>query len=609
MKVLGISAFYHDSAAALVINGEVVAAAQEERFIREKNTSKFPINAIKYALEEGGCNINDLDAVVFYDKPLLKFERILETVLSYTPGSFLFFIKFIRIWLKEKLFYRNKILSGLKQVGEFDKKKLKLLFSEHHLSHAASAFYTSGYAESAALTIDGVGEWATASIGFGKNEKLELKKVMNYPHSVGLLYSSFTYYLGFKVNSGEYKLMGLASYGVADSPEVNRFIKIIKEKLIEVKVDGSIWMNQAYFKYNGGLKMVDDELWRNLFGFSRRKEEGEITQAHCDLAMAIQLIVEEIIIDMAKEAKRLTGSDSLCLAGGVALNCVANGKLLKEKIFNRIHIQPAAGDAGGALGCALAVYYMYFNNKRTIELNKEAGIGAYLGPYFSDKEVLLMNKRTNAVAKAYPDFDELNRFVAEAISKGKVVGWFQGRMEFGPRSLGNRSILADARNADMQKKLNLKIKYREGFRPFAPSVLLEDLNDYFDLETESPYMLFIGQVTLKRRLKLPFNFDEMNVWEKLYTVRSEIPAITHVDFSSRVQTVAKENNPRFWELLMEFKKQTGCSVMINTSFNVRGEPIVCSPLDAYNCFMNTEMDFLVCGRYVYSKAEQPSNRM
>lgn len=605
-KILGISAYYHDSATALVIDGDIIAAAQEERFTRVKHTPDFPINSIKYCLEEAGLTIDELDAVVFYDKPLLKFERLIQTYYSFAPKGLISFLKAIPVWLNEKMFLKRNIYNGLAEIENYDKNKLKLLFTEHHLSHASSAFYASKFDNSAILTIDGVGEWTTTSIGIGQGNQIKLLKEMHFPHSVGLLYSAFTYYLGFTVNSGEYKLMGLAPYGNPKSEQTNKFINQIKSEIVEIKSDGSIWLNQKYFNYATGLRMANDDEWAELFGFPRREGEAELKQEHCNLALAIQSVTEEIVIQMAKEAKRLTNSDNLSLAGGVALNCVANGKLLKEGIFKNIYIQPAAGDAGGALGAALAVDYMYFDTKR--ETSKNATLdnmkGAYLGPEYSDKEIESVNKKTKAVYTKYEDFSELTKFIAEKLSNGNVVGWFQGRMEFGPRALGNRSILGDARNPEMQKKLNLKIKYREGFRPFAPSVLAEDCNEYFDLETDSPYMLLVSQVQKNRLKELPPNYNEMPLWDRLYTTRSDIQSVTHLDFSARIQTVHKETNPRYWKLINAFKSLTGYGVIVNTSFNVRGEPIVCSPNDAYRCFMATEMDYLVIGNYVYTKTAQ-----
>jgi carbamoyltransferase len=604
-KILGISALYHDSAAAITIGGQIIAAAQEERFTREKHTADFPVKSIKYCLEEAGLSIDELDAIVFYDKPFLKFERLLQTYYAFAPKGLTSFLKAIPVWLNEKLFFKKLIYDGLKEVGAYDKKNVKLLFPEHHLSHAASAFFPSPYERAAILTIDGVGEWCTASIGLGEQGQISILKEMEFPHSVGLLYSAFTYFLGFTVNSGEYKLMGLAPYGNPESEETKQFIKLIKSELINIKEDGSIWMDQAYFNYATGLRMVKDKKWEKLFGLKRREAEAELEQKHCNLALAIQMVTEEIVIKMAMEAKRITKADYLCLAGGVALNCVANGKLLKENIFKGIYIQPAAGDAGGALGAALAASHLYFEEVRTINKESDNMKGSYLGPDYSDKEIQQLNKIVKANFKHHSNFGELTEFIASKLSEGNVVGWFQDRMEFGPRALGNRSILGDARNPEMQKKLNLKIKYREGFRPFAPSVLAEKYSEYFDLETASPYMLMVAPIKKERRKLLPENFYELPLWERLYIERSDVQSITHLDFSARVQTVHKETNPRYWELINAFEKQTGHGLVVNTSFNVRGEPIVCSPYDAYRCFMSTEMDFLVIGDFVYCKTDQP----
>ncbi len=604
-RILGISAFYHDSAATLTIGGEVIAAAQEERFTRIKHTPDFPTNAIKYCLAEAGLSIDELDAIVFYDKPLLKFERLLETYYAFAPKGLASFLKAIPVWLNEKMFLKKLVFDGLKEVEKFDKKKIKLLFPEHHLSHAASAFFASPYKDSAILTIDGVGEWNTATIAHGNGNKIEMKKELNFPHSVGLLYSAFTYFLGFTVNSGEYKLMGLAPYGNPNSEDIEKYINIIKTELIDLKDDGSIWLNQKYFNYATGLRMIREKKWAKLFSFPIRKPEANLEQHHCNLAMAIQKVNEEIVLKMAKEAKRVTNSDNLCLSGGVALNCVANGKLLKEKIFKNIYIQPAAGDAGGSLGAALAVNYMYFEEERASDEVNDKMIGTYLGPDYSDKEILLMSRKAKAVYNKYEDFTELSKFIGKKISEGNVVGWFQGRMEFGPRALGNRSILGDARNPEMQKKLNLKIKYREGFRPFAPSILAEESQNFFDLDTASPYMLLVAPVIESRRKELPDNYSDLPLWERLYLERSDVQSITHLDFSARIQTVHQETNPRYWGLINEFKNQTGYGLLVNTSFNVRGEPIVCTPYDAYRCFMSTEMDYLVINDFVYCKTEQP----
>mgnify|MGYP006137634881 CR=1 FL=1 len=604
-KILGISAFYHDSAASITIGEKIIAAAQEERFTREKQTPDFPIEAVKYCLEEAGLEINDLDAIVFYDKPLLKFERLLETYYAFAPKGLISFLKAIPVWINEKLFLKKLIFDGLKEVGDYDKKKVKLLFPEHHLSHAASAFYTSNLEESAILTIDGVGEWCTASIGKGIGNKIEIIKELNFPHSVGLLYSAFTYFLGFKVNSGEYKLMGLAPYGNPNSKNTLRHIEVIKEKLVKIHDDGSIWLDQKYYNYATGLRMIKEKKWEKIFNLKKRKPEEEITQEHCDIAIAIQIVTEEIVIKMAKEALKLTGSRNLCMAGGVALNCVANGKIIKEEFIDTLYIQPAAGDAGGALGAALATNYIYFDSHRTVNTDKDPMLGTYLGPSYSEKEVLTMSKKVKASFEVFGDYNKINKKIARKIAEGNVIGWFQDRMEFGPRALGCRSIIGDARNPEMQKKLNLKIKYREGFRPFAPSVLSELREMYFELKKESPYMLLVAPVKKELRKHLPEDFHDKNLWERLYMDRSDLQSITHLDFSARVQTVHKATNPKYWELINEFKNQTGYGLVVNTSFNVRGEPIVCSPYDAYRCFMSTEMDYLVINNFIYCKTDQP----
>lgn len=603
-KILGISAFYHDSAAALTVDGEVIAAVQEERFTREKHTAVFPREAIKYCLEETGLAIDDLDAIVFYDKPILKFERLLQTYYSFAPKGIISFLKAIPVWINEKLFLKKMIYDGLKEVEKYEKKNLKLLFSEHHLSHAASAFYASPFEDAAILTIDGVGEWCTASIAYGKSSKIEVKQEMNFPHSIGLLYSAFTYFLGFKVNSGEYKLMGLAPYGNPNAEQTIQYINKIKSILIDIKPDGSLWMDQSYFSYATGLKMIKTSKWEKLFDLPKRKEESELTQPYCNLALAIQKVTEEVVIKMARHTQKLTGSKNLCLAGGVALNCVANGELIRENIFENVYIQPASGDAGGALGACWAIHYLYYENIRKVESGKDAMKGAYLGPDFVDKEILSMSKKTKAVFKNFNENQELYTTISKSLADGKVVGWFQGRMEFGPRALGNRSILGDARNEEMQKTINLKIKFREGYRPFAPIVLKEDANKYFNLTQDSPYMLVVAPVKEDLRIKLPENYQEIPLFERLYIKRSRLQAITHVDFSARIQTVSSETNKPLTELLKAFKRETGESVLVNTSFNVRGEPIVCNPFDAYRCFMSTNMDILVLNNFVYVKSEQ-----
>ncbi len=603
MYILGISAFYHDSAACLIQDGKIVAAAQEERFTRKKHDDKFPVEATKFCLESAGIEIDDLSAIVFYDKPLLKFERLLETYLSFAPRGVKSFIVAMPVWLKEKMFLKKLIYDELKNVGEYTKSDVTLLFPEHHLSHAASAFYPSPFEEAAILTIDGVGEWATASICHGNGKEIKLLRELKFPHSLGLLYSAFTYYLGFKVNSGEYKLMGLAPYGNPESELVEEYIHKIKSELVDIRDDGSIWLNQKYFDYATGLRMTNEKKWEELLGFSRREEEGELEQHEADLALAIQKITEEIVLKMAETAKELTGSNSICLAGGVALNCVANGKLQNEGIFEDVYIQPAAGDAGGSVGGAMAAHYIYFDKDREFE-KPDAMSGAFLGPEFHPIDVQRSLKKYRAVYSEYSEEDLFPK-VAELLENGNVIGWFQGKMEFGPRALGARSIIADPRRVDMQKKLNLKIKYRESFRPFAPSVLAEDASDYFAIKSDSPYMLVVQPVIESRREKLPKGYHKMSLREKLAVKRSDLPVITHIDFSARVQTVHKETNPRYWEMINAFKQRTGYGLVVNTSFNVRGEPIVCTPEDAYQCFMNTEMDYLVIGDYVFAKEDQP----
>tara|TARA_X000000368_G_C23052104_1_gene721928 strand:- start:310 stop:2163 length:1854 start_codon:yes stop_codon:yes gene_type:complete len=605
MKILGVSCYYHDSAASIIIDNEIVACCQEERFTRIKHTPEFPFESIKYCLEESGLKVSELDAIVFYDKPVLKFDRIISTFYEVSPKGILPFLKSIPIWLKEKLFLRTTIFNNLKEIDSTIKKKeVNILFSEHHLSHAASAFYPSNFNESAILTIDAVGEWSTSSISYGSDKSIKILKELNFPNSVGLLYSAFTYYLGFKVNSGEYKLMGLAPYGNRKSEETKVFIDKIKNNIVCIKDDGSISLDQTYFNYMSGLRMVNENNFKKLLNLNRRNMKDEISQVHCNLALAIQIVIEEIVIKMAKEAKRITNSNYLCLAGGVALNCVANGKIEDLGIFKRVYIQPAAGDAGGSLGAALIANHMYYNISR--KYNKEYDLmkGSYLGPYYSDKEVILINKKFNAKYNYFKSFQELAETTASLIAKGNVIGWFQGRSEFGPRALGNRSILADPRNSEMQKRLNLKIKYRESFRPFAPSVLEEDFYEYFKSKDKNPYMLSVKKINDNIKNNVPKDYEELNYWDKLYTDRSKLQAITHVDFSSRIQSVSKNTNFKFWSLINEFKKNTGISVLINTSFNVRGEPIVNSPEDAINCFMNTEMDYLVINNFLYEKKAQ-----
>ena len=606
MIILGISAFYHDAAATLLIDGEVVAAAQEERFTRVKHDPSFPVNAIRFCLEFASIAINDLDAVAFYDKPLLKFERLLETYYAYAPSGLRSFVTAMPVWIKEKMFLKKQIWSGLDEIEKADRKRIKLLFPEHHLSHAASAFYPSRFEKAAILTIDGVGEWATASICLGEGKNIKILRQLDFPHSLGLLYSAFTYFCGFRVNSGEYKLMGLAPYGNAGSREVENYIDLIREHLIDIRDDGSIFLHQAYFSYATGLRMVKDKKWEKIFGIPRRDPESRIEQCHCDLALAIQTITEEVVIKLGREAKRLTNCDHLTMAGGVALNCVANGKLDQENIFKEIFITPAAGDAGGSLGAAYAAYHIYYEKERTPNRDTmDALQGAYLGTSHEEKEILAIARRYQADFEVISSESKMVDRVAQLTSEGNIIGWHQGRMEFGPRALGARSILGDARNPEMQKKLNLKIKYRESFRPFAPVVPAEDVSEYFDHQGVSPYMLMVKKVRESRCVPYPEAFEGKDLFDKLYFLRSDIPSITHIDYSARLQTVHQETNPRFWKLLMAFKKITGYSVLVNTSFNVRGEPIVNTPEDSYRCFMRTDMDYLVVENILFEKSKQP----
>ena len=600
MILLGISAFYHDSAAALIVDGKVIAAAQEERFTRKKHDAAFPMHAIRFCLDEAGISLKDVNAVVFYDKPLLKFERLLETYYAFAPKGFLSFHKAIPIWLREKLFHKREIREGLKTVERGEGKKLPLLFPSHHLSHAASAFYPSPFEEAAVLTIDGVGEWSTATIFHGKGKSLEMKVSLGFPHSVGLLYSAFTYYLGFEVNGGEYKLMGLAPYGDATSQRVTDFRAAITQTLVTIYDDGSLWLNQDYFNYATGLTMTQNRKWEALFGCAKRQPEDELESQHCDLALAIQQVTEDIVLKMAATAQKLTGSRNICLAGGVALNCVANGKLVESGLFDHVFVQPAAGDAGGALGAALAAHHISFNNDRT-PLQPDVMQGALLGPAFTDNEI------TEALQAAGLSFSKLENddvfcdTVANLIMQGNVIGWFQGRMEFGPRALGARSILADARSPEMQRKVNLSIKYRESFRPFAPMLLEEDVAVYFDITQPSPYMLQVHALKPEWRRALPTGYASLAWKEKLEFVRSEFPAVTHVDNSCRVQTVHQSSNPKVHLLLSKMKAKTGHGMVINTSFNVKDEPIVCTPEDAVRCFLNTEMDVLAIGAFIVRK--------
>ena len=597
MNIIGISAYYHDAAASLIVDGEIIAAAQEERFTRKKHDSSFPVNAISYCLLEGKISSKDISYVVFYDKPFLKFERLLETYLAYAPRGFKSFITSLPIWLKDKLFQKTVLINALKDLlGKDIKWEEKLLFSEHHLSHAASAFFPSPFESAAVLTMDGVGEWTTTSLALGNGNNLSVVKEIHFPHSIGLLYSAMTYYVGFKVNSGEYKLMGLAPYGEP------KYAKLIKDHLIDIKEDGTFALDMSYFNYCTGLTMTNYK-FDALFGGPPRKEESTLTQREMDLAASIQVVVEEVVLKLAKDVAKTTGMKNICLAGGVALNCVANGKLLKEKIFNRLWIQPAAGDAGGALGAALAAYHIMLNQPRKVIQGIDAMKGSYLGPEFSQEDIIKRLTRCGAVFEILSQ-DEVIEKAAKALANGKVLGWMNGRMEFGPRALGNRSIIADPRSPTMQKMLNLKIKYRESFRPFAPSILREDVAEWFELDDDSPYMLIVADVVKDKRRQMTAEEQSLFGIDKLNIPRSEIPSVTHVDFSARVQTVHKETNPRYYALIKRFKEITGCPVLVNTSFNVRSEPIICSPEDAFRCFLGTGLDVLVVGNAILLKTEQ-----
>lgn len=610
--ILGLSAYYHDSAACLIRDGEIIAAAQEERFTRKKHDNAFPKEVIKYCLDEAKISMKDVEYIGFYDKPFLKFERLLETYLAEAPKGFTSFAMAIPVWLKKKLFLKDTLIKELtslqenKLTGKAELKKVKseiaakLLFGEHHGSHAASCYYSSSFNESAILTIDGAGEWVTTSIAYGKDNKIRFLQEIHFPHSLGLLYSAITYFTGFKVNSGEYKVMGLAPYGEP------KYVDLIKEHLIDIKEDGSFRLNMKYFNYPVGLTMTNSN-FNKLFNRTPRKSESEVTQFEMDLARSLQVITEEIVIKLAKTAKKLTNSDNLVMAGGVALNCVANGKLLEEKIFKKIWLQPASSDAGGALGVAQAIYFDHLNNPRKVTSNNDGMKGSYLGKSYSNAEVKAYLDSINAKYYEPKSQEEFNQRLADLLANEKVIGWHQGRMEFGPRALGARSIIADARSPKMQSVMNLKIKYRESFRPFAPAILRERITDYFEIEDiDSPYMLFVAPVKNSRRKKIIKNQEKLFGIEKLNLIRSEIPAVTHVDYSARIQTVHKDTNPKFYALIEEFEKKTGCPVIINTSFNVRGEPIVCSPEDSYKCFMRTEMDVLAIENFILLKEDQPN---
>ena len=600
MYLLGISAFYHDSAACLLKNGEIIAAAQEERFTRKKHDARFPHHAIQYCLKEASISACQIDYVVFYEKPFVKFERLLETYLAFAPKGFRSFAKAMPLWIKDKLFQKSALIKELKsKVGENINWRERLLFSEHHLSHAASAYYPSPFESAAVLTLDGVGEWTTTSLAVGNGHNLRVVKEIHFPHSIGLLYSAFTYYTGFKVNSGEYKVMGLAPYGEP------RYADLIKEKLITVADDGSFQLDMSYFDYATGLTMTNKK-FHVLFGGPPRTSETELTQREMDLAASVQKVTEEVVIKLAKSIVKETGESNLCLAGGVALNCVTNGILLREKIFNNIWIQPAAGDAGGALGAALSTWYIHQGNERTVSKERDAMKGSYLGPEFSNTEIEAELNACGAVYEKRSE-NEIIDEVAETLFNEKAVGWMQGRMEFGPRALGGRSIIADPRSSKMQKQLNIKVKYRESFRPFAPSILREDVSEWFEHDTDSPYMLLVANVNKDKRLAMTEKEEALFGIDKLNVPRSSVPAITHIDNSARIQTVHKDTNPRYHAVISKFKEKTGCPIVVNTSFNVRGEPIICSPTDAFKCFMGTDLDVLVIGTYLLIKEEQDKN--
>ena len=594
-SILGISAFYHDSAACILKDGKIIAAAQEERFSRKKHDASYPNNAIKFVLDYANLNLSEVDQIVFFEKPFLKFERLLETYVAFAPRGFVSFSKAMPLWIKEKLFQKNLLFNKLKEHDENYKSDENIFFSDHHLSHAASAFFPSPFEEAVVLTADGVGEWATTTVAIGKGSELEIKKEIHFPHSLGLLYSAFTYYTGFKVNSGEYKLMGLAPYG---NPN---YVDKIKQ-LIDIKEDGTFRLNQKYFNYATGLTMTNNH-FHNLFGQKPRDPNNDkLTQFHMDIASSIQVVTEEIMIKLAKSIRNEYGIKNLCLAGGVALNCVANGKILKEKIFDNIWIQPAAGDAGGSLGAALALWYIDQGNKRIINPDDNM-TGSYLGSEFSQSQIEEELKSLGANYEVV-SYENLIDKTSDYLSKEKAIGWFQGRMEFGPRALGGRSILGDPRSDKMQKNLNLKVKYRESFRPFAPSILREDLSEWFDMTTDSPYMLLVANIHSNKKIKMTEEQNKLFGIDKLNIKRSEIPAVTHVDYSARIQTVTKNTNNRYYDLISKFKEKTGCPVIVNTSFNVRGEPIVNTPTDAFNCFMGTELDYLVIGNCILDKTKQ-----
>ncbi len=597
-SILGISAFYHDSAACLLKDGKIIAAAQEERFSRKKHDPRYPHQAIEFVLKFSNMKLSEIDQIVFFEKPFLKFERLLETYVAFAPRGFVSFAKAMPLWIKEKLFQKNLLFNKLKEHDENFKSDENIFFSDHHLSHAASAFFPSPFEEAVILTADGVGEWATTTVAVGKKNDLEIKKEIHFPHSLGLLYSAFTYYAGFKVNSGEYKLMGLAPYG-------NPIYEDKVKKLVDIKDDGTFRLDQKYFNYATGLTMTNEK-FHNLFGQKPRDPRNEkITQFHMDIASSIQKVTEEIMIKLAKAIRQEYNINNLCLAGGVALNCVANGKILQEKIFDNIWIQPAAGDAGGSLGAALALWHIEQKKERVVNSNDDMK-GSYLGTEFNQEEIEKELKSVGANFETI-EYEDLISKTAEFLSNEKAIGWFQGRMEFGPRALGARSILGDPRSDKMQKNLNLKVKYRESFRPFAPSILREDLSDWFNINVDSPYMLLVADVNFNKKIEMNEEQKKLFGIDKLNIKRSEIPAVTHVDYSARIQTVTRETNKPYYDLISKFKEKTGCPVIVNTSFNVRGEPIVNSPTDAFNCFMGTELDYLVIGNCILEKSKQDPN--
>ena len=596
-SILGISAFYHDSAATVLIDGEIIAAAQEERFTRKKHDPSYPYNSIKYVLREAKLDLNQIDQIVFYEKPFLKFERLLETYLAFAPRGFKSFLMSMPLWLKEKLFQKKFLFDQLKRNDKNFNEIDKINFSEHHFSHAASAFYPSPFEEAVILTLDGVGEWATSTLAIGKNNKISIIKEIHFPHSIGLLYSAFTYYTGFKVNSGEYKVMGLAPYGEP------KYTDLILKELVDVKEDGSFRLNMNYFNFATGLTMTNEK-FSKLFGQKVRDPNKELlTQFHMDIASSIQKVIEKIVLNLVKSIQKETKIKNLCLAGGVALNCVANGKIVKNNIFENVWIQPASGDAGGSIGAALGFWYQELSSLRKLNTSSDSMSGSYLGPKFDEKTIEINLKKLGANFTKLND-QNLYTKIANDLKNGKIIGWFQGRMEFGPRALGGRSIIADPRSEKMQKNLNLKIKYRESFRPFAPSILREDLNDWFELDCDSPYMLLVADVKKSIQIQETENNQKLFGIERLNLKRSSIPAVTHIDYSARIQTVHKETNPKYYNLLQNFKKLTNCPVLVNTSFNIRGEPIVCSVEDAFKCFMGTELDVLVCENFVLYKHDQ-----